>query len=306
MARATRELVKHTFRGPRFDDHGLDLSVLSELVAYKEILVETAKELWRRHNPNRERLPANYEESLVLKFFGLEKGSSTCVPIHRELEDPEQGRLFEEPDELDEAARLVANVIRAAGQDASLPSEFPARILQRFETYGRSLRDDESIVQSVAKGNGDATYNRTVRGRLMERSEGAYEDQVDLIGTVTMARVSLPRMTLTLDDGRDIDAVFRAEDEDAVTTALKRHASVKVRIKGRGLFLATGALHRVAEITELSLLEGDEQAMAQQGPRIWEVFDEILRDTPQEQLDLLPRDGARQHDHYIYGTPKQQ
>jgi bifunctional DNA-binding transcriptional regulator/antitoxin component of YhaV-PrlF toxin-antitoxin module len=28
------------------------------------------------------------------------------------------------------------------------------------------------------------------------------------------------------------------------------------------------------------------------------------RALPQETLDLLPADGASQHDHYIYGTPK--
>lgn len=31
------------FIGPRFDDHGLDVDVLPELVKRKEILVETAK-----------------------------------------------------------------------------------------------------------------------------------------------------------------------------------------------------------------------------------------------------------------------
>ncbi len=30
----------------------------------------------------------------------------------------------------------------------------------------------------------------------------------------------------------------------------------------------------------------------------------LARDLPSEVLDLLPADGASQHDHYIYGTPK--
>jgi hypothetical protein len=32
--------------------------------------------------------------------------------------------------------------------------------------------------------------------------------------------------------------------------------------------------------------------------------DDLLKDVPQEVLDRLPTDGAAQHDHYIYGTPK--
>ena len=31
---------------------------------------------------------------------------------------------------------------------------------------------------------------------------------------------------------------------------------------------------------------------------------DLLQDVPQEVLDRLPTDGAAQHDHYIYGTPK--
>jgi len=51
MSKKIYELVTHIFKGGRFDDHGLDVDVLPELIAYKNILVETAKEIWRRKNP---------------------------------------------------------------------------------------------------------------------------------------------------------------------------------------------------------------------------------------------------------------
>ena len=37
---------------------------------------------------------------------------------------------------------------------------------------------------------------------------------------------------------------------------------------------------------------------------IWEALIEASLEIPDEELDLLPTDGAAQHDHYIYGTPK--
>jgi Arc/MetJ-type ribon-helix-helix transcriptional regulator len=41
------------------------------------------------------------------------------------------------------------------------------------------------------------------------------------------------------------------------------------------------------------------------GPKpIWEVFEEISASIPDEEWAKLPNDGAEQHDHYIYGTPK--
>jgi Arc/MetJ-type ribon-helix-helix transcriptional regulator len=37
---------------------------------------------------------------------------------------------------------------------------------------------------------------------------------------------------------------------------------------------------------------------------IWEVFEEISASIPDEEWARLPVDGAEQHDHYIYGTPR--
>ena len=37
---------------------------------------------------------------------------------------------------------------------------------------------------------------------------------------------------------------------------------------------------------------------------IWEIAAELMAEVPEEDLVRLPVDGAAQHDHYIYGTPK--
>jgi putative addiction module CopG family antidote len=37
---------------------------------------------------------------------------------------------------------------------------------------------------------------------------------------------------------------------------------------------------------------------------IWEEIDEITKGVPDEEWAKMPTDGAEQHDHYIYGTPK--
>ncbi len=42
----------------------------------------------------------------------------------------------------------------------------------------------------------------------------------------------------------------------------------------------------------------------QKQPSLAERIAARARALPQETLDLLPTDGASQHDHYIYGTPK--
>lgn len=39
-------------------------------------------------------------------------------------------------------------------------------------------------------------------------------------------------------------------------------------------------------------------------PPIWERIVALTADAPIEELEKPPIDGASQHDHYIYGTPK--
>lgn len=37
---------------------------------------------------------------------------------------------------------------------------------------------------------------------------------------------------------------------------------------------------------------------------IWEVIQDIMKDVPGEVFERLPKDGASQVDHYLYGHPK--
>jgi hypothetical protein len=37
---------------------------------------------------------------------------------------------------------------------------------------------------------------------------------------------------------------------------------------------------------------------------LWEIAEEISAQVPLEEWEKLPTDGAEQHDHYLYGSPK--
>jgi hypothetical protein len=304
MPKIQRTLVTFTFKGSRFEDHGIDLDVLPDLVAYKTLLAETAKELWRRHHPGRRRLPKNFEESLSLKFFEVQPGSAT-VPLVREIEYEGQEPLPEAlADELDQAITLVAETMRVADDGRLLPEEFPKSILPRFGDYGKTLRPDESFEVLPAAWQTPARYTGAVRERLSTWADGPYEDLVDLVATVTMARVTRPRMALLLDDGTEVEAPFAAEQEDAVITALKQHATARLRVRGRGQFSGAGTLVRLLETHHVSLLPEGEIPYDYSAKPIWEEIDELIQSIPPEEFDRLPVDGAEQHDHYIYGTPK--
>ena len=77
---------------------------------------------------------------------------------------------------------------------------------------------------------------------------------------------------------------------------------------------ATGAVTLPADLCRAAGLTPDADVVAEvqdgriilQRPHrpIWEEIADLVADVPPEELAKLPTDGASQHDHYIYGTPK--
>jgi len=54
----------------------------------------------------------------------------------------------------------------------------------------------------------------------------------------------------------------------------------------------------------VSLPNGETAVHPRRKKSFGEIAAELLADVPEEVFDRLPTDGAAQHDHYIYGTPK--
>ena len=58
------------------------------------------------------------------------------------------------------------------------------------------------------------------------------------------------------------------------------------------------------QVLEQDLKEQNGASAEHGGRRISQAIAEIMADAPQEELAKLPKDGASEHDHYIYGWPK--
>lgn len=55
---------------------------------------------------------------------------------------------------------------------------------------------------------------------------------------------------------------------------------------------------------EVAVLETTE-SLPKRKP-IWEIAVDLANSIPEEDVKRMPRDGAINHDHYLYGTPKQE
>src|SRR5882672_9728010 len=73
-----KKLMSWTFKGSRFDDHGVALEDLGTLSHLRELLVETAADLWKKENPDYERLPKGFEHEIQLKLFDIGVGSAVA------------------------------------------------------------------------------------------------------------------------------------------------------------------------------------------------------------------------------------
>ena len=60
---------------------------------------------------------------------------------------------------------------------------------------------------------------------------------------------------------------------------------------------------RVLSMVEEMLSEKETQGRDAVRP-LWEIAEEISSQVPLEEWEKLPVDGAEQHDHYLYGSPK--
>jgi hypothetical protein len=63
-------------------------------------------------------------------------------------------------------------------------------------------------------------------------------------------------------------------------------------------------LQEQERLEHVSLPHGETAVQPRRKQSFGEIAAELLADVPEEVFDRLPTDGAAQHDHYIYGTPK--
>lgn len=67
---------------------------------------------------------------------------------------------------------------------------------------------------------------------------------------------------------------------------------------------AKAAAHGVSAEEYARQVLGRELESADQPRHISDIIREIMSGVPGEVLEGLPRDGASEHDHYLYGSPK--
>jgi hypothetical protein len=74
VADSESTFAKLRLTGGRFEGDGMPVEALVELVAYEQLVVGVAKELFRREHSGRQRLPRGFAERLQLRLRTVERG----------------------------------------------------------------------------------------------------------------------------------------------------------------------------------------------------------------------------------------
>jgi hypothetical protein len=289
------------FNGPRFEDHGLDVDVLTEIVAYKRLLQEATKEIWRRKRPERERLPKGFDAGIILKFFTLQPGS-TGVPLMRQFAaTPAPQLMFD--DELDEAACLLEHTIRAAEKGEVAPGDLPRSIIPFFGELGKSLRDDEFLLISAGTRVEAARYDRVVKKRILAWSTTLYTDVVDFTGEVRAIDLDGRKFTLRLEDDHKVMGRFKPEQEALVLEAMGEHLNTRIRVRGVAEFEPKdGSLTQIVDVERVELVGSTLGTVHKLS--ILERLALISAAVPEDAWKNVPTDLSKNIDNYLYGGGK--
>ncbi len=294
----TTDLATLRFDGKRFEGNALDVECTQELIAYRNLVVECAKELWRRKHPDRARIPKGFEENFRLQFNRLEDGSAV-VPLQR-VRANDQGELLD--DEFDEAAELIDAAIIAADNDELLPEALPANVIPLFGSFGKSLQADEILFTRSRHGSTEAAYTAKARRRLADWVGPTYEDVVDVVGEVRMANVGPGKFSLQLDDTETlVSGCFSPAQESAVLDALRNHRSVRLRVQGIAEFATSDRqIKKFSRVDWVDTAALAEQDFDETATPIWEQLATIGESAPEGTWDDVPNDLSMRIDEIVY------
>ena len=246
-----RDFATPVFRGGRFESNVLVVDVLSDLVAYRDLVVELAKHLVLRREPSRKRVPKGFVESFQIGIRAVEGGSAVSV-----LSRVETTPSMPWDDTFDEARDLINEVVAAAREGRKLPDSVPAEITKKFSQFGRNLRDDEYIELRRPGATTGPRYDREVRKSVLLYYDSRYEDAADVTGFVSGGVIDRRQLTIKRDDGSLVDCVC---PEDLVRRSL-HHAEQRVRVVGVGLYDRHDRLEKVLRVSDVVLAEELEES----------------------------------------------
>lgn len=236
------------FAGGRFDSHAIPFEVLPDLAAYRTLLVEVAKMLFKRRHDNRVRVPKGFEDSFQIGLARVEGGHSAVavgVQLPSRLPAAQADLGFPAYEEFGEAKAYVDDLIRRVQATGEVPADFPPELASRFNPFGQNLQADEYIELGYDTPE-PVRYDTFIRKRIVLSREKTYENAVNDVFTLNGGVANTGTIHVLGPTGSDFD--FRPLSELEFQKAYTRPTH-RVRLIGTGLYDSSERLRRLLDVS---------------------------------------------------------
>lgn len=198
--------------GSIFEEEGMPVEAASELIAYKALVLDVAKQLYLRKNPHRERSPKNLATEFDLRLVKITQGSADLLLVVPATQQAAQTSLLPEYDPagiLAEGRDAVLVAIDAVSRKNLLPSSFPRKSLTKFRGLGKSLPKGHSIRLADPTGTHRTRMTPGVRERFLVLLDAdATPVKQEAAGTIVELDPERTTFHLRTSDGDRIPCVY--------------------------------------------------------------------------------------------------
>lgn len=301
-----KELLWLSFSGERVITGALDLTALASLASFQRLLTETARAGFLATNPSRQRVPKGFEDAARLFLRRVDAGSA-IAPLELSLTPGQVLLPFDDvpiEDYIENAVNLALRTFEALERDERLPFEITRETLASYGDFAVSIPENDAVTVSLPNRENARVVTRETAKKIDARKIPLYEDYFDLVGEVLEVDLKKGRFQLWLDARTRLPLPFSTDQEDVVTGALKDHASVRLRAKGRGLFNGDGELVQVLELAGIGDAGVSKPREPESKPGLLGDLLAISESIPGPERSRLPRDLSENIDHYLYGNRK--
>lgn len=266
-----------------FRAEGLPVEAAAELIAYKALILDVAKQLYLRENPGRVRSKRNLATDFDLRLIKIDRGSADVQMVLPVADPVGQLTLIDSPnirDYFDKSRDLVSDTISHMALTRQLAPVFPLKSLTKFRALGKTLPDGHELRLASPQGNHRSVMTPKVREDFLKVLDAnATEMERETSGTIVELDPERTIFHLRTTDGDRIQCFYGSGVGVGVDRSFLADESGEgptVIIKGVALVGRDKVLQRFVEVTAVT------------GPDPIEIERESLLDHVDELSGIAP------------------
>lgn len=169
------------YKGSRFRNARLPVEVLSDLPAFRDLLVSYAKDEWRRRHAERARVPKGFDKSLAFDLITIKDGSA--IPQLEWNRDSAQVNLPGFADEIEEIVESAyGNVVALIEGQPGRVSALSSEKVRALNIFGAGLRDNEKIEIPDRSSDKVVSLDAFRRKQLITGARETYQTRFEGLG----------------------------------------------------------------------------------------------------------------------------